>query len=85
MRTLSEHHKSTCVGIEGQIWEDVVVVVPDIYEEVDFSEESLPNKSSSPLYKLLRIIGRIFVGVIVFGLVWVLSGICNVIPRDVWI
>lgn len=65
--------------------ENVVVVVPDIYEEVDFSEESLPNKSSSPLYKLLRIIGRIFVGVIVFGLVWVLSGICNVIPRDVWI
>ena len=37
------------------------------------------------LEKLLRIIGRVFVGVIVFGLVWVLSGICNVIPRDVWI
>tara|TARA_B100001750_G_scaffold151646_1_gene121565 strand:+ start:167 stop:385 length:219 start_codon:yes stop_codon:yes gene_type:complete len=62
-----------------------VVVVPDTYEEVDFSEESIPNTSSSPLSKLLRIIGRIFVGVIVFGLVWVLSGICNVIPRDIWI
>ena len=62
-----------------------VVVVPDTYEEVDFSEESIPNTSSSPLIKLLRIIGRIFVGVIVFGLVWVLSGICNVIPRDIWI
>ena len=44
-----------------------VVVVPDTYEEVDFSEESIPNTSSSPLSKLLRIIGRIFVGVIVFG------------------
>ena len=62
-----------------------VVVVPDTYEEVDFSEESIPNTSSSPLSKLLRIIGRIFVGVIVFGLVWVLSGICNGIPRDSWI
>ena len=28
--------------------EDVVVVVPDTYEEVDFSEESIPNTSSSP-------------------------------------
>ena len=65
--------------------EDGVVIVPDTYEGVDFSEESLSSKSSSPLNKLLRIIGRIFVGVIVFGLVWVLSGICNVIPRDVWI
>ena len=64
--------------------EDVVVIVPDTYEEVGFSEESLSKKSSSPLEKLLRIIGRVFVGVIVFGLVWVLSGICNVIPRDVW-
>lgn len=65
--------------------EDGVVIVPDTYEGVDFSEESLSSKSSSPLNKLLRIIGRIFVGVIVFGLVLMLSGICNVIPRDVWL
>ena len=65
--------------------EDVVVIVPDTYEGVDFSEESLSSKSSSPLNKLLRISGRIFVGVIVFGLVLMLSGICNVIPRDVWL
>tara|TARA_Y100001949_G_C15873912_1_gene280721 strand:- start:206 stop:427 length:222 start_codon:yes stop_codon:yes gene_type:complete len=65
--------------------EDGVVIVPDTYEEVDFSEEFPSNKSSSPLNKLLRIIGRIFVGVIVFGLVLMLSGICNVIPRDVWL
>ena len=65
--------------------EDVVVIVPDTYEGVDFSEEFPSNKSSSPLNKLLRIIGRIFVGVIVFGLVLMLSGICNVIPRDVWL
>jgi|TARA_B100001971_G_scaffold98457_1_gene90965 hypothetical protein len=65
--------------------EDGVVIVPDTYEGVDFSEEFPSNKSSSPLNKLLRIIGRIFVGVIVFGLVLMLSGICNVIPRDVWL
>ena len=65
--------------------EDGVVIVPDTYEGVDFSEESLSSKSSSPLNKLLRISGRIFVGVIVFGLVLMLSGICNVIPRDVWL
>jgi len=65
--------------------EDGVVIVPDTYEGADFSEESLSSKSSSPLNKLLRIIGRIFVGVIVFGLVLMLSGICNVIPRDVWL
>ena len=65
--------------------EDVVVIVPDTYEGVDFSEESLSNKSTSSLNKLLRIFGRIFVGVIVFGLVSMLSGICNVIPRDVWL
>ena len=65
--------------------EDGVVIVPDTYEGVDFSEEFRSNKSSSPLNKLLRIIGRIFVGVIVFGLVLMLSGICNVIPRDVWL
>ena len=65
--------------------EDGVVIVPDTYEGVDFSEESLSSKSSSPLNKLLRIIGRIFVGVIVFGLVLMLSGICNIIPRDVWL
>ena len=65
--------------------EDGVVIVPDTYEGVDFSEESLSSKSSSPLNKLLRISGRIFVGVIVFGLVLMLSGICNIIPRDVWL
>ena len=65
--------------------EDGVVIVPDTYEGVDFSEEFPSNKSSSPLNKLLRIIGKIFVGVIVFGLVLMLSGICNVIPRDVWL
>ena len=65
--------------------EDGVVIVPDTYEGVDFSEEFPSNKSSSPLNKLLRIIGRIFVGVIVFGPVLMLSGICNVIPRDVWL